>query len=116
MSTETGGPGGGGNKRGLFDDLAGMASGAFTVLAGARAEAEAMGRAQVDAMVQRLELVRREEFDAALDVARRAREHAEALELRIAALEAKLAPPPVVQEPDPSELGHSDSGLSSDPV
>lgn len=87
-----GGTGGGsGPKRGLFDDLAGMAGGAFSVLAGARAEAEAMGRAQVEAMVQRLDLVRREDLDAALEVARRAREQAEALELRVAALEAKHA-------------------------
>lgn len=86
-----GGEGRGGGKRGLFDDLAGMAGGAFSVLAGARAEAEAMMRAQVEAMVQRLELVRREELDAALEVARRAREQAEALEARVAALEARLA-------------------------
>ncbi|MGX9964058.1 accessory factor UbiK family protein [Roseomonas sp. F4] len=86
-----GGPSGGqGPKRGLFDDLAGMAGGAFSVLAGARAEAEAMGRAQLDAMVQRLDLVKREDLDAALEVARRAREQAEALETRVAALEARL--------------------------
>jgi len=77
-------------KRGIFDDLAGMASGAVSIMAGARAEAEAMMRAQVEAMVQRLELVKREELDAALEVARRAREQAEALEIRVAALEARL--------------------------
>ncbi|WP_439596105.1 accessory factor UbiK family protein [Falsiroseomonas sp.] len=88
-SSSTGG--GNGPKRGLFDDLAGMAGGAFSVLAGARAEAEAMGRAQIEAMVQRLDLVRREDLDAALEVARRAREQAEALEARVAALEAKLS-------------------------
>jgi len=77
-------------KRGIFDDLAGMASGAVSIMAGARAEAEAKMRAQVEAMVQRLELVKREELDAALEVARRAREQAEALEIRVAALEARL--------------------------
>jgi len=81
----------GDGKRGIFDDLAGMASGAVSIMAGARAEAEAMMRAQVEAMVQRLELVKREELDAALEVARRAREQAEALEIRVAALEARLA-------------------------
>jgi BMFP domain-containing protein YqiC len=106
-----GGPGGGpfggqGPKRGLFDDLAGMAGGAFSVLAGARAEAEAMGRAQLDAMVQRLDLVKREDLDAALEVARRAREQAEALEARVAALEARLA----VAEPTPA----NDPGLAAD--
>lgn len=83
------GTGDGGRGKTLFDDLAGVAGGAFSMLAGARAEAEAAVKSQVDAMVQRLELVRREEFDAALEVARRAREHAEALELRVLALEAR---------------------------
>nr|WP_171970253.1 accessory factor UbiK family protein [Falsiroseomonas frigidaquae] len=100
------GGGGNGPKRGLFDDLAGMAGGAFSVLAGARAEAEAMGRAQLDAMVQRLDLVRREDLDAALEVARRAREQAEALETRVAALEARLAEAP----PRPS----AEPGLDAD--
>jgi BMFP domain-containing protein YqiC len=80
-----------GGKRGIFDDLAGMAGGAFSVMAAMRTEAESMARAQVEAMVQRLELVRREELDAALEVARRAREQAEALAERVQALEHRLA-------------------------
>ena len=92
------GPGG---RKSIFDDLAGMAGGAFSVLAGARAEAEAMGRAQLEAMVQRLDLVRREDLDAALEVARRAREQSEALEVRVAALEAKLAEPKPGPDADP---------------
>jgi BMFP domain-containing protein YqiC len=95
------GPGG---RKSIFDDLAGMAGGAFSVLAGARAEAEAMGRAQIEAMVQRLDLVRREDLDAALEVARRAREQAEALETRVAALEAKLAGPKSSTETDPGHM------------
>ena len=58
----------------LFDDLAGVAGGAFSALDGMKAEVEAMARAQVEAMAQRLELVRREELDAAMEVARRASE------------------------------------------
>lgn len=77
--------------KGIFEDLAGMASGAASVVQAMRAEAEAMARAQAEAMVQRLELVRREEFDAALEVARRARAEAEALAERLAALEARVA-------------------------
>ena len=70
-----------------------MASGAFSALAGVRAEVEAMARSQAEALVQRLDLVKREELDAALEVARRAREGQEALEARVAALEARwLAP------------------------
>jgi BMFP domain-containing protein YqiC len=82
----------GGRKRGgLFDDLAGVAGGAFSALAGVRGEAEAAIRSQVDAMVQRLDLVKREDLDAAMELARRAREAQEGLESRVAALEAKLA-------------------------
>jgi len=77
--------------RGVFDDLAGMAGGAFSVMAAVRSEAEAMARAQVEAMVQRLELVRREDLDAALEVARRAREEAETLTQRLTELEARVA-------------------------
>ncbi len=115
MSETTGGSAGGGNDGGrrrsgggLFDDLAGVASGAFSALAGVRAEVEAMARSQVESLVQRLDLVKREELDAALEVARRAREGQEALEARVAALESKLAaaaqpapPPPAGQSMPP---------------
>ena len=85
----------GGRKRGgLFDDLAGVAGGAFSALAGVRNEAEAMARSQADQMIQRLDLVKREDLDAAMEVARRAREQVEALEARVAALEAHLAGTP----------------------
>ena len=94
-----GGFGGGLGGRGkFFDDLAGVAGGAFSVLAGARAEIEAMVQAQMEALTARLNLVKREELDAALEVARRAREEAEGLSTRLAALEARLdamAPAPV---------------------
>ena len=111
MSDTTGGGAGGGNgggrrrSGGLFDDLAGVASGAFSALAGVRAEVEAAARSQAEALVQRLDLVKREELDAALEVARRAREGQEALEARVAALEAKLAAaaqPPVAPSPEPA--------------
>lgn len=75
----------------FMDDLAGMAGGAFSVLAGLRTEAEQMAKSQAEAMVRRFDLVKREELDAAMEVARRAREQAEALEERVAALEHRLA-------------------------
>ena len=114
MSETTGGRGGGdggrGRRGGLFDDLAGVASGAFSALAGVRAEVEAMARSQVESLVLRLDLVKREELDAALEVARRAREGQEALEARVAALEGRLAaaaqpvaPPPPAGRSMPPE-------------
>lgn len=90
----------GDNGRAKFmDDLAGMAGGAFSVLAGVRTEVEAMAKSQTEAVIRRLDLVKREELDAAMEVARRAREQAETLESRIADLERRLAaveagPPP----------------------
>jgi BMFP domain-containing protein YqiC len=59
------------------------------VLTGIRAEIEAIAKAQTEAIIRRLDLVRREELDAAMDVARRAREQAEDLAARVEALEAK---------------------------
>ena len=73
-----------------LDDLAGMAGGAFSMLSGLRAELEAMARAQAESIVRRLELARAEDLDAAMEVARRARAHAEALETRVVALEAEI--------------------------
>lgn len=75
----------------FMDDLAGMAGGAFSVLAGLRTEAEQVAKSQAEAMVRRFDLVKREELDAAMEVARRAREQAETLAERVAALEARMA-------------------------
>ena len=75
----------------FMDDLAGMAGGAFSVLAGIRAEAEQMAKSQTEALVRKLDLVKRDELDAAMEVARRAREEAETLAARVAALEERLA-------------------------
>ena len=78
-------------KRGIFGDLAGMASGAVSIVAGAKAEAEAIGRAQMEAVIAKFDLVKREDLDAVLEVARRAREQAEALAHRVSELEARVA-------------------------
>ncbi|MBR0662450.1 accessory factor UbiK family protein [Neoroseomonas oryzicola] len=82
---------GNGGRAKFMDDLAGVAGGAFSLLAGVRTEVEAMAKAQAEAIVRRLDLVKREELDAAMEVARRAREQAEALEARLAALEHRVS-------------------------
>jgi BMFP domain-containing protein YqiC len=76
----------------FFDDLAGVAGGAMSALAGLREEVASMVRARVDEAVRRLDLIKREEFEAMAELARRARAQSEALELRVAALEAGAAP------------------------
>ncbi|WP_424134738.1 accessory factor UbiK family protein [Roseomonas chloroacetimidivorans] len=121
-SSGGGGPFGGFGKgfgpgRGkLFDDLAGMAGGAFSVLNGARAEIEAAVQAQVEALTARLNLVKREELDAALEVARRAREEAESLAQRVAALEARLDAMPAASGNSGNGTGDTPPDNGTDPI
>jgi BMFP domain-containing protein YqiC len=75
----------------FIDDLAGVAGGAISALAGLREEMEAIVRARVDETIRRLELVRREELEAVTELAARARAGEEAAEIRLAAVEARLA-------------------------
>jgi BMFP domain-containing protein YqiC len=89
----------------FFDDLAGVAGGAFSALTGLRDEAEATIRARIDEAIRKLDLVRREDLEAVEQMAANARtgqEAAEArlasLENRVAALEAAAVP---VEQPDP---------------
>ncbi len=75
----------------LFDDLARVASGALATLGALREEIEARVRERVERLAADLDLVTREEFEAAREMAARAREAQEALETRVAALEARIA-------------------------
>jgi BMFP domain-containing protein YqiC len=82
----------------FFDDLAGVAGGALSALAGMREEIEALAKARIDEAIRRLELVRREEFDAMAELAANARTGQEAAEAqikdllqRVAALEVRVA-------------------------
>jgi BMFP domain-containing protein YqiC len=75
----------------LFDDLARVASGAFNTLSGLREEIETRVRERVERMAADLDLVTREEFDAVRAMAAKARAGQEALEARLAELEAGLA-------------------------
>ncbi|HET6182763.1 MAG TPA: accessory factor UbiK family protein [Acetobacteraceae bacterium] len=82
----------------FFDDLAGVAGGAISALAGLREEGEALVRARIDDAIRRLDLVRREELEAVRELAANARAGQEAAEARLgdalarlAALEARVA-------------------------
>ena len=75
----------------IFDDLAGMAGGAFSALSGLGEEVEQLIRARVDEALQRLKLVRRDEFDAVSELAANARAEGEDAAVRIATLEARVA-------------------------
>ena len=71
----------------FFDDLAGVAGGAFSALAGMREEVESTIRARVDEAIRRLDLVKREDLEAVQEMAAAARSGQEALEKRLAGLE-----------------------------
>jgi BMFP domain-containing protein YqiC len=75
----------------LFDDLAGVAGGALSALTGLRDEAEALVRARVDEAIRKLDLIKREEFEAVAELAANARAGQEAAEAKLEALEARLA-------------------------
>jgi len=99
----------------FFDDLAGVAGGAFSALAGVREEAESMVRARVDEAIRKLDLVKRDDLDAVQEMAANARAGQEAAEARLAAMEARLAAlesagraAPTKPEIDPSEVGASE--------
>jgi BMFP domain-containing protein YqiC len=75
----------------IFDDLAGVAGGAVSALMGLKDEAEALARARIDEAIRRLDLVRREEFEAVRELAANARTGQEVAELKLAAMEARIA-------------------------
>ena len=75
----------------LFSDLSRMTEGAFSALSGAKSEFDTMMRQRFERFLESMNLVSREEFEAAAALAQRAREGEEALAERVAALEARLA-------------------------
>lgn len=76
---------------GLFDDLARMAGGALSSAGALRDEVEARLRERLEAALERMDLVRRDEFDAVREMAVQARRENENLAARLAALEARDA-------------------------
>lgn len=74
----------------VLDDIAKVAGGAVSTLAGVKEEVEGAIRQRLEALLADADLVTREEFDAISAVARKAREEQERLEARVAELETKL--------------------------
>lgn len=75
----------------IFDDLARLAGGAAGTLHGVREEVEALVRQRVERLLADFDLVTREDFEVARDMAAKARAENERLEKRLAALEKQLA-------------------------
>ena len=75
----------------VLDDLARVASGAFSAFTGVRQEVEGRMREQVERILMTMDVVPRDEFDAVKAMAAEARTRQEDLERRLAELEARLA-------------------------
>ncbi len=78
------------NKR-IYEDLSRVAEGAASAFQGVREELESLVRHRVERLINDLDLVPREEFEAVRAMAIRAREEQDALKARVAELESKLA-------------------------
>jgi len=75
----------------FFDDLARVAAGAAGALSGVRGEIEARARDQLERVLAGMDLVSREEFEAARAMAAKARDEQEKLLRRVEELETRLA-------------------------
>ena len=78
----------------LFDDFVKFVNGAAGTFAGMARETEAATRERVKEWLGGLDFVSRDEFEAVKAMAAAARDEADALSARVAALEAQLAGKP----------------------
>ena len=79
------------SRNAFMDDISRVMQGAAGMAQAANDEAKAVFRSIAERMVADADLAKREEVEALKTLARSALERAEALEKRVAALEAKLA-------------------------
>jgi len=99
----------------ILDDLARVANGALGALSGLREEAEQRTRRLLEEILTRMDLVRREEFDAVRAIAVKAREEQERLAERLAALEARFADEKAAEEGKNAASDDADSPSEGEP-
>jgi BMFP domain-containing protein YqiC len=76
----------------ILDDISRLMTDVAGAAQGARREVETIVRGQVERLLQGMDLVRREEFDAVKAMAEKAREENERLAARLDALERQTTP------------------------
>lgn len=79
------------NSSRFFDEIAKMMSNASGVAQGFRREIDTLVQAQVERVLNNLNVVKREDFDVVRDMAEKARAENEALAQRLGALEQRLS-------------------------
>lgn len=75
----------------IFDDFAKLMTDAAGAAEGMKNEAQSLFKSQAERFLRDMDVVAREDFEAVKAMAQKAREENEALEKRIAALEAIIA-------------------------
>ncbi len=75
----------------ILDEFAKIMTDAAGAAQGVRREVEGAFRAQGEKLLNSMDLVKREEFDAVMEMAANARAENESLALKLAALEARIA-------------------------
>jgi BMFP domain-containing protein YqiC len=86
----------------FFDEIGRLMNDAAGAAQGMKREVDSVIRAQAEKILNDLDIVKREEFEAVKEMARLAREENEALKARIAALEAKSAAASAGPDPTPA--------------
>ena len=74
----------------FFDEMAKLMTNAAGAAQGVRREIDTLVQAQMERVLNNMDLVKRDEFEAVKAMAQKAREENDALAARLAALEAKL--------------------------
>jgi BMFP domain-containing protein YqiC len=74
----------------FFDELAKLMTNAAGAAQGVRREIDTLVQAQMERILNNMELVKREEFEAVKAMAQKAREENDSLAARLQALEARL--------------------------
>ncbi len=77
----------------ILDDLAKLMTDAAGAAQGVRREVETAFRAQAERLLNTMDVVQREEFEAVREMAAKARAENDALSARLAVLEERLGPP-----------------------
>ena len=77
----------------FFDEIARLMNDAAGVAGGVRKEVETLFQAQAEKILRNLDVVTREEFEAAKEMAAKAREENDRLAARLAVLEKRLGDP-----------------------
>jgi len=77
----------------IFDELAKLMTNAAGAAQGMRREFDTLVQTQMERVLNNMDLVKREEFEAVKAMAQKAREENESLAARIAALEARADSP-----------------------